>query len=213
MLSEWIERGRESLQRLVQGRNTATRTLRGIPVVVVNTRPEIETNAVFARIDGALALIEQYQPWIFRHLQRDFARIVSARYPCRGAYIPAERTCLIELTFSVNPEFTLPQVAATILHEGMHARIDRCGVRTAELSRAREERFCRRAEVEFGQLVPDGAPVVERALMSLAAADEEVAPAIDWALASRRVAAADLEALRAPAWVKRALSDRSRGST
>lgn len=183
-LRDWLE----------QQRGAPRRMLRGIHVVVENTRPDIVTEDVFARIDGALALIERYQPATFRRLRRDFLHIVSRRYPCRGAYFPAERVCLVELTFTVNPAFTLPEVAATILHEAMHARLDRMGVRGERVSRAREERFCRRAEIEFGRAVPGGAPVLERALASLAGADEEVAPTIDWTVASERVAQADLEA-------------------
>ena len=39
--------------------------------------------------------------------------------------------------------------------------------------------------------LPDGAVVVQRARDSLALADREVAPAIDWAEAARRVAQVD----------------------
>ena len=208
MLRFLVELGRQGALRRIERRALDVRTVRGIRVVVENTRPDVVTDEVFARLDGALGLIEQYAPAHFRRMRRDFAQIVSRRYPCRGAYFPQERTCLVELTFTVNPAFTLPQVAATILHEAMHARLHAMGVRQDRLSRAREERFCRRAEIEFGRVVPDGEPVVRRALESLAAADEEVAPAIDWALASRRVAQADLEALDAPRWVKRAIAER-----
>ena len=208
MLRYLIELGRQGVLRRIERRALDVRTVRDIRVVVENTRPDIQTAEVFSRLDGALGLIEQYAPAHFRRLRRDFAQIVSRRYPCRGAYLPQERTCLVELTFTVNPAFTLSQVAATILHEAMHARLHAMGVRQDRLSRAREERFCRRAEIEFGRVVPDGEPVVRRALESLAAADEEVAPAIDWALASRRVARADLEALDAPPWVKRAIAER-----
>ena len=46
----------------------------------------------------------------------------------------------------------------------------------------------RRAELEFGLSLPQelGAPVVQRALESLALADQEVAPTIDWNEALRR---------------------------
>jgi hypothetical protein len=74
--------------------------------------------------------------------------------------------------------------------------------------RARQERFCRRAEIEFGLAVPDGAAIVERALATLEAPDEAVAPNIDPTLAARRVAQADLEALAAPAWLKRVIARR-----
>lgn len=185
-------------------------TIRGLPVTVINTRPDIATDDVFQRLDEALGLIERYQPWHFRRMHRDFARIQVRRFPCRGAYFPETRTCLVELTFVVNPEFTPTQVAATILHEAMHARLDNAGVKYESTGAAKHERFCRRAEVEFGMLAPDGAPVVERALASLASTDEEVAPVIDWELAGRRVAAADLTALSAPVWMKRALLDKAR---
>jgi hypothetical protein len=91
----------------------------------------------------------------------------------------------------------------------MHARLDNAGVKQETTSAAKHERFCRRAEVEFGMVAPDGAPVVERALASLASADDEVAPAIDWENAGRRVVAADLESLAAPSWMKRAIARRA----
>jgi hypothetical protein len=59
---------------------------------------------------------------------------------------------------------------------------------------AREERLCRRAELEFGLAVPDGSVVVARARESLTLADQAVAPAVDWAEAARRVAEADVRA-------------------
>lgn len=185
------------------------RVIRGLPVTLVNTRPDIDSENVFRRLDAALSLIEHYQPTHFRRMHRDFARIQVRRFPCRGAYFPETRTCLVELTFIVNPDFTPTQVAATILHEAMHARLDNAGVRYESTSAAKHERFCRRAEVEFGMVAPDGAPVVERALASLASADEEVAPVIDWEIAGRRVASADLDALSAPPWMKRAIARRA----
>ena len=185
------------------------RVIRGLPVTLINTRPDIDSEDVFARLDAALGLIERYQPSHFRRLHRDFARIQVRRFPCRGAYFPDTRICLVELTFVVNREFTPTQVAATILHEAMHARLDNAGVKYDPTGAAKHERFCRRAEVEFGMLAPDGAPVVERALATLAGTDDEVAPAIDWELAGRRVDAADLSALSAPDWMKRAIARRA----
>jgi hypothetical protein len=62
--------------------------------------------------------------------------------------------------------------------------------------RARQERFCRRAEIEFGKLVPGGERVVERAQWTSDLSDEEVAPDIDPRLAEERIAEADRAALR-----------------
>lgn len=168
----------------------------GIPVVVENTRPDIRTPDVIARLERTLSLIQRYVPHHFRHLQRDFSYIIVKRFACRGAYFHEQRACLVELTFTVNSEFSDAEVAATILHEAMHARLDALGFPLEMEDRARQERFCRRAEIEFGRLVPGGEKVVARAEWSAALEDEEVAPVIDPALAARRIAEVDRAALR-----------------
>jgi hypothetical protein len=172
--------------------------VRGIPVVVNNTRPGIDTGDVLARLDRALALIEHYVPHHFRHLKRDFAYIVVQRFACRGAYFHEQRACLVELTFTVNPEFSHAEVAATILHEAMHARLHELGFPLEMEDRARQERFCRRAEIEFGLLVPNGERVVERASWTVDQSDEDVAPVIDPNLAAQRIADVDRAALLTP---------------
>jgi hypothetical protein len=181
---------------------TTTTQVRGLRVVVDNTRPDIATDDVLRRLDEALGLIERYAPHHFRKLGRAFDHILVERYACRGAYFPDQRACMVELTFTVNRDFTASQIAATILHEAMHARLHSLGFPLAMADRARQERFCRRAEIEFGRAVPDGAPIVERAMAAALASDAEVAPAIDPALAARRVAQADMDATM-PAWLKR----------
>src|ERR1043165_3468462 len=150
--------------------------IRGFLVVVENTRPDIATRDVLERLSEALALIERYQPWRLRHLRRDLRQIAVVRFPCRGAYVPAERTCITELTFLARRDITAAPVASSIVHEGMHARAHNMGVRP-DRDIAHEERICRRAELSFGQSLPPalGAPVIERALATLALADQDVA--------------------------------------
>lgn len=176
--------------------SATTHEVLGIPVVVYNTRPDIDTRAVVARLERSLSLIERYVPHHFRHLKRDFAYIVVRRFACRGAYFHEQRACLAELTFTVNPDFSDAEVAATILHEAMHARLHALGFPLEMEDRARQERFCRRAEIEFGKLVPGGERVVERAQWTSDLSDEEVAPDIDPRLAEERIAEADRAALR-----------------
>lgn len=174
-----------------------TYAIRGIPVVVDNTRDDIATRDVVARLDEALGLIEQYQPWRLRHLRRDLAELRVVRFPCRGAYLPSEHACITELTFLARRDITAAPVASSILHEGVHARIhrmsERLGMGGGTWDRAREERVCREAELAFGRALPPalGGPVVERALATLGMADDEVAPAIDWGLAQARQQAVD----------------------
>ena len=170
---------------------TERRQIRGMRVSILNTRRDIATRDVIERLTGALDLIATYAPRRFRRLQQDFSGIMVRRFPCRGAFFHGSRECLVELTFTVNPRHTLAEIAASIVHEATHARVARmCDPLPAE-QRPREERLCRKAELEFGLALPDGAVVVERARSSLTLADQEVAPAVDWAEASRRVATAD----------------------
>jgi hypothetical protein len=171
-------------------------TILGFLVEVDNSRPDIETPVVLARFEDALRLIERYQPWRLNHLHRDLRQFVIMRYPCRGAFFPAQRTCMTELTFLARTDITAAPVAASILHEGMHARVHASRVQPESRDTAREERICRRAELDFGRALPKelGAPVIERAVASLELDDEGVAPTIDWSLAQQRQNAIDAEA-------------------
>lgn len=170
---------------------TAEVELHGIPVAVLNSRPDIATARVVERLDAALGLIARHAPRRLGRLRRDIHGIVVQRFPCRGAYFPSEGVVLTELTFLVKPEHDLPEIAASIVHEGVHARVHRSGARRHSHELAREERLCRRAELDFGRRVPGGERVVARALASLDLADADVAPAIDWEVALRRTAQVD----------------------
>lgn len=167
--------------------------IRGMNVVVINTRPDIATSTVVERLDEALGLIEEYQPWRLKHLQRDLKEIRVERFACRGAFMPDQRTCITELTFLARRDIQAGPVASSILHEGVHARVHAMGVNPYDRDRSREERICRRAELAFGRALPEelGAPVVQRALESLDLADVDVAPVINWHEAQRRIDAVD----------------------
>jgi hypothetical protein len=175
------------------GSRVGVHAVRGFTVVVENTRPDIRTADVLERLGESIDLIERHQPWRLRHLRRDLRQIRVVRYPCRGAYFPEHRACMVELTFLARRDIGPATVASTIVHEGMHARVHRMGVEEAGRDRAREERICRRSELEFGQALPAdvGAPVVERARASLQLEDQDVAPEIDWDEAMRRTRAVD----------------------
>lgn len=193
MLGDLLDQWRVRVMRTLQGWATERRTIRGIPVTLANTRPDIDSGLVFSRLDTALGLIQQYRPGTFAQLTQDFSRIHVVRYPCRAAFFPDSRTCLVELTFSVNPEFTEAQVAASIVHEGMHAHVHAAGA-ADPANRPDEERLCRQAELEFGMAIPNGEAVVRRALESLQLDDEGVAPVIDWRVAQQAIANADARA-------------------
>lgn len=199
MFRSWLERMATALTG-VNPSATELRTISGFDVEVTNTRDDIDTERVFKRASAVLDRINTYQPWRLAHLRRDIDGIVVKRFPCRGAYFSESRTCLLELTFMANEQFSDSQVAACLIHEGMHARLDRLtehfGITPFALARARHERICRRAELDFGEAVPDGGPVIERALQTIDLEDEEVAPTIDWNEAAQKIDAIDARARR-----------------
>ena len=175
---------------------TVRTTLHGVSVQVINTRPDIATADVLARLDESLALIGTYQPWRLAHLRRDIRGIRVERFACRGAFIPQDNVIITELTFLARRDISAAPVASSILHEGVHARVHAMGVYRTEDQLPREERLCRRAELAFGQALPPelGAPVMVRALASLSLDDRGVAPIVDWQEAQRRQDAADRNA-------------------
>ena len=195
MLRDWLDRVLGGDRERPLEPRPETRIVGGIPVHVINTRDDIDTERVFRRAEAVIARVAQYQPWRLAHIRRDIAGILVQRYACRAAFFGDSKLCLLELTFMANEQFSDSQVAASFVHEGMHARLDRLaekyGVTPFAAARARHERICRRAELDWGYAVPDGEPVVRRALESMALADEEVAPTIEWGEASRRIAEVD----------------------
>ena len=189
LIARWLERFEKPVEA-----ETVYYDVRGFEVALENPREDIDTDFVLRRLDAALELIEHWSPWRMAHIRRDVRQLWVIVWPCRGAYFPEQRAIMTELTFLArHREFTVAQVASSILHEGVHARIHRMGVRAESLDRAREERICRRAELAFGQRLPPvlGAPVVARAAATLEASDADIAPEIDWEEAHRRKAEAD----------------------
>jgi hypothetical protein len=170
------------------------RVINGIDVMLENTRPEIADEDVFARLTEVLALIERYAPAKLRRLRKDIAGIDVKRFACRGAFFSETRRVLCELTFVVNRDFSLAEIASSLLHEGVHARVHAAGVFRTAASLAKEERLCRATELWWGQTVPNGERVIERANALLTMSDEEVAPIVDWRVAAQRVAEADRRA-------------------
>ncbi|MEO8562293.1 MAG: hypothetical protein ABI601_09480 [bacterium] len=195
MIRQWIERALASVAGSGEEQRAESRVIDGIRVDVINTRDDIDTERVFRRAEAVIGRVGEYQPWRLAHIRRDIAGILVQRYACRGAYFGDTRVVMLELTFMANEQFSDSQVAASLVHEGMHARLEelsaKYGVTPFVAARARHERICRRAELDFGLAVPDGAPVVQRATESMALADDEVAPTIEWAEAVRRISAVD----------------------
>lgn len=171
---------------------TQRRTVRSWPATIENSRPDIDTDALFARLDRVLGLIEQDAPERYVHMQEHVRGFRVVRFPCRGAFQPDSRECIVELTFLGDAGRMDEEIAATIVHEGVHAR--HRAMAWPDIPLADEERACREAELEFGLRTAHGAKVIERARSSLALPDDGVAPAVDWSVAADRMRAVDRNA-------------------
>ncbi len=182
---------RDLLPPALRDRYDANRSVRreidGVPVWFLNERDDIDNAQLESRFIEAVALIGRYMPRNLRRLRRDVQCIWVKRWPNRGVFFHDTRIMVIDTTFVVNPTFTLAQVAATILHEGVHARVTAMRVDRRHTNIADEERMCRRAEIAFGEQAPGGAPVVARAREILGLSDAEVAPGIDIAVAEAKL--------------------------
>ncbi|HYW52172.1 MAG TPA: hypothetical protein VE861_16265 [Gemmatimonadaceae bacterium] len=182
---------RDFLPAALRDRYDAARSIKrdidGVAVWFLNERADIDDAQLQGRLAEALALIAKYMPHNCRRLRTDVSCIWVKRWPNRGVFFHDSRIMVIDTTFVVNPTFTRAQVAATILHEGVHARVTAMRVNRRLVTAADEERLCRRAEIAFGELAPGGAPVVARAMEILGLSDDEVAPGIDVAVAEERL--------------------------
>jgi hypothetical protein len=162
------------------------RTMHGIAVWVLNDGKHASTDAMFATVGAALELIAQAQPWRLVGMRRDFKRIFVRENIGVRAMFEHSGTCVLDTFFVAT--FAPAQVASSIVHESVHARLRRGGRVIPRELVAWEERLCRKAELGFGLRVPGGEAVVERARASLSLSDRDIAPlAGDVQLRARRL--------------------------
>ena len=205
----WTQLRRKIAERLHR-LSTTEHDVHGLPLFVVwSPHHAIEPDAVAQRLDRALALIERYQPLKYHRLLSDFTQFLVRRNPTRAMYYMNTGTCLLELTFVGDGSYSEAEIAAAVIHEGIHARLHKMGCQTSDETRARHERLCRKAEMAFAKAIPDGQKIYDRAASVLDASDEEVAFDIDWDEAWRNVRLGDLQSMSAPRWLKRWIARRA----
>jgi len=143
------------------------RTLCGIPVA--RFLPDVHDLQIsYPKVQAALALIQQYDSHRFNRIQRDVRSILLTEEPLDLAcWIDALSMCQLSLPFVVAPETQPVDIAAAIVHEATHARLDRLGIVYKEPLRPRIEGICFNAEITFAQRLPEGAAIVERARRQL----------------------------------------------
>src|SRR5262245_48820509 len=100
----------------------------GMPVYAV--APKGKRDVVFSDVAAAIALIAEHDRRRWVRLLRDVPGVIVSPLPqsTRGALNRTTRHCLLNLR-SVLADRAGLATAAVLAHEGMHARLLRCGVR------------------------------------------------------------------------------------
>ena len=132
-----------------------------------------EWQVIKTRIGEALRLIELHSPVRFRHLQRDIRRIWVTGIPSRGVFVHDYALCLIDFDYAAATDTRTEELALTLVHEGMHARLRRCGFGYEEAIRARIERICIRSELSVARRFSDCSDIIESKEARLGWKDEE----------------------------------------
>lgn len=133
------------------------RRVLGLTVVVrADRRSDVEP--CFAKATEALRLIWQVDRRRFARLRTLVDTIIVFGDPTALGYW-RERLRMIELqaAWVAAPATSAAEVACTIVHEAMHARLDRLGFGYREPDRLRIERVCFHAARAFAARLPDGA--------------------------------------------------------
>lgn len=174
MIRKFFDDPQAWAQEAILRAQSERRSIRGLDVWLINDRQFATSDELFARIDAALLLVQEHTPWRLPMMRRDFARIFMHRQDGVRAMFDPMRQCSLDTYFVAT--FAPEQVASSIVHEGVHARLRRGGRVIPRDLIAWEERLCRKAELAFGLRLPDGAAVVQRARAALAGSDADIAP-------------------------------------
>jgi hypothetical protein len=102
------------------------------------------------RVEDALQLIKLYGPLhysrVVHHLERVWVRVEHTASAC---YYHSMRACVLDVRYILKEVTTVEEIAATIVHEATHARLERRGVQYVENQRRRIEAVCIRRELNF----------------------------------------------------------------
>ena len=130
-----------------------SRTIDGLPVHA----SEGKGKAALDRVEAALALIKTFDRRRFDRVRRDIERVWVRLLP--GALARFNRdvcACELDTRFVLDQESTAEIIAAAIVHEATHARLERCGLEYDEEKRLRIEAICVRREHAFLAKLPNG---------------------------------------------------------
>ena len=139
---------------------------------------EAEQPTCLAKVEAALGLIQSHAPAHLARLHRHVGGILV--FPMDDAIAVWRQdldACLLAASWVHRVEVTSEDVAASIIHELMHARLDAIGFPYDNTTRARVERICALAERNFAARLP---PTVARERLEETLTDRLAIEAAYW---------------------------------
>lgn len=123
-----------------------------------------EAERCLHRVEKALNVVKQHDPLqyirILRHLDRVWVCLEPDGRACFKASLNA---CILDERYVLAEETTPEKLAATIVHEAAHARIDHWGIEYSDVKeRLRIEAVCMRRELAFLAKLPQSKPLQEQ---------------------------------------------------
>ena len=139
------------------------RTLHGIPVGLLS--PD-KAETAWSRVDTALEIISRFDPRRLGRLRSDVGRIFVGpmKHPL---FSPPTRVCFLDEGTVL--EWATGDIASSLVHEAVHARLRRKGLTAfgADFSE-REEELCIDEQIAFAKrLPPDEFTAIDQALLRL----------------------------------------------
>lgn len=119
------------------------------------------SEVLFGNVGTALRIISNFDPRRFKRLQQDVRRILLLNtVDAAGMYWHELKACVLDLKYV--REFPPEYIAATIVHEGIHARLRRRFCYPPQLRR-RIEDICISQEICFASMVPGTTELIQDA--------------------------------------------------
>lgn len=119
---------------------------------------ESEANRAIARVFAALDVLHAHAPQQLALILRVVHGLTVTRLAAaRGQWRRDVRAALLDRDFVLAPDTTPKGLASVIVHELMHARLERAGFQPDDSNRARIERICCTASRNYIGRLPDDA--------------------------------------------------------
>jgi len=182
-------------------RSTHRRNLHGIRTAALTDREEAAL--CFRRIDEALTLLDQNDPITLGRLREycDGILVFGNETFQLAHWDESARLCVITIPHVTSPNTTSADIALTLAHESMHARLGALGARYVDGRRAHIEVLCAMAELASARRLSEPRLVqrVEATLTRWATEGEE-----SWSDASHlEKGLSHLRELGVPNWIVR----------